>query len=86
MSTRRPLCAITGRSSNSPPRRLFGMLRHPVNGSNTGQAPGGRQYVTVDILRRATESSEPYVITALAQRWSGMFSHSAANAVAQLKS
>jgi hypothetical protein len=40
----------------------------------------------VDILRRATESSEPYVITALAQRWSGRFSHSAANAVAQLKS
>ena len=34
----------------------------------------------VDILRRATESSEPYVITALAQRWSGRFSHSAANA------
>src|SRR6266851_885162 len=33
--------------------------------------------------RTATESSEPYVITALAQRWSGLFSHSAANAVAQ---
>jgi hypothetical protein len=40
----------------------------------------------VDILRRATESPEPYVIAALAQRWSGRFSHSAANAVAQLKS
>jgi hypothetical protein len=37
-------------------------------------------------LRTATESSEPYVIIALAQRWSGLFSHSAANAVAQLKS
>jgi hypothetical protein len=37
-------------------------------------------------LRRATESSEPYVITALAQRLSGLYSHSAANAVAQLKS
>jgi hypothetical protein len=36
--------------------------------------------------RTATESSEPCVITALAQRWSGLFSHSAANAVAQLKS
>src|ERR1700704_1022362 len=35
-----PLCAITGRSANSPPRRLFGMLRHRVNASNAGQAPG----------------------------------------------
>jgi hypothetical protein len=40
----------------------------------------------VDIQRRATESFEPYVIAALAQRWSGLFSYSAANAVAQLKS
>ena len=36
--------------------------------------------------RTVTESSEPYVITALAQRWPGLFSHSAANGVAQLKS
>jgi hypothetical protein len=34
----------------------------------------------VDILRRAKENPEPQVITALAQRWSGRFSHSAANA------
>jgi hypothetical protein len=61
------LRAITGRSLNSPPRRLFGMLRHCVNASNAGQAPGGRQHASWSTsLRRATESSEPYVITALA--------------------
>jgi hypothetical protein len=37
-------------------------------------------------MAHGNESSEPYVITALAQRWSGLFSHSAANAVVQLKS
>src|SRR5258708_2737228 len=79
--------AITGRSANSPQRRLFGMLRHSVNASNAGQAPGGRQHTSWSTsLRRPTESSEPYVIAALAQRWSGLFSYSAANAVAQLKS
>jgi hypothetical protein len=52
-------------------------------GSGSGRAAA---HVMVDIQRRATESSEPYVITALAQRWLGRFSHSAANAVAQLKS
>jgi hypothetical protein len=71
----------------SPLRRVFGMLRHRVNASNAGQAPGGRQYASSSTsLRRATESSEPHVITVLAQRWSGLFSHSAANAVVQLKS
>src|SRR5258708_35035573 len=54
---------------------------------DAGQAPGGRQHTSWSTSqRRATESSEPYVITALAQRWSGLFSHSAANAVVQLKS
>ena len=74
-------------STTSPPRRLFGMLWYRVNASNACQAPGGRQHTSSStFLRRATESSEPYVIAALAQRWSGLFSYSAANAVAQLKS
>jgi hypothetical protein len=78
---------LRGRSLNSLPRRLFGLLRHRVNASSAGQAPGARQLTSWPTsLPRATESSEPYVITALAQRWSGLFSHSAANAVAQLKS
>ena len=39
-------CAITGHSLNAPLRRLFGMLRHRVNASNAGQAPGGRQHTS----------------------------------------
>ena len=38
------------------------------------------------LIRHRGVCSEPLVITALAQRWSGLFSHSAANAVVQLKS
>jgi hypothetical protein len=39
------------------------------------------------LIRHRGVCSEPYmIITALAQRWSGLFSHSAANAVTQLKS
>jgi hypothetical protein len=61
-----PLCA-TGRSLKSPPRRLFGMLRHRVNASNADQAPDGQQYASWPTsLRRATESSQPHVITTLA--------------------
>jgi hypothetical protein len=39
-------------------------------GSGSGRAAA---HVMIDILGRATESSEPYVITALAQRWLGRF-------------
>jgi hypothetical protein len=79
--------ASNAREASVPRRRLFGMLWHRVNASNAGQAPGGRQHTSSSTsLRRATESSEPYAIAALVQRWSGLFSYSAANAVAQLKS
>jgi hypothetical protein len=40
----------------------------------------------VEIPAKSNGSSEPYAITKLAQRLSGLYSHSAANAVAQLKS
>ena len=72
-----PLCATSGHSL----MRHRGVCsactasRHRFERwSGSGRAAA---HIMVDILRRATESPEPYVITALARRWSGGFSHSA---------
>jgi hypothetical protein len=67
------------------------------NGSSSAFSLVGGRLIGLPDVRFAPEAvirsirhrgvcSEPHVITALAQRWSGLFSHSAANAVAQLKS
>jgi hypothetical protein len=64
----RPLCAITGHSlmrHRGVCSACYASRQRFKRGSGSGRAAA---HVMVDILRRATESPEPFVITALAQR------------------